>query len=70
MHIEHILHLKSHISFQIWTKQNDQINMKIKEKCTRVQLKHKTVLPKKCPLEKLKEEEEEGDRQEGEEEAI
>ena len=45
--------------------------MKIKEKCTRVQLKHKTVLPKKCPLEKLKEEEEEeGDRQEGEEDAI
>lgn len=44
--------------------------MKIKEKCTRVQLKHKTVHLKKCPLEKLKEEEEEGDRQEGEEEAI
>lgn len=45
--------------------------MKIKEKCTRVQLKHKTVLPKKSPLEKLKEEEEEeGDRQEGEEEAV
>lgn len=42
--------------------------MKIKEKCTRVQLKHKTVHLKKCPLEKLKEEE--GDRQEGEEEAI
>lgn len=31
MRIEHILHFKSQVSFLICIKQNDQINMKIRE---------------------------------------